>query len=162
MNNSKINRFHKLKTIHIIILTIGVLLLILAGYWAWNNFSPKPLGSKLEYIGKEDYGCIILFCDSGPSSTYYYATDMSLEEVKKYFGKASASEPNMQGTNSRKNNKGIILWSINFKLNQSQSFLVDYYKDGKYVASDRNLQTISKEHLISIDAKDYLTIKSSL
>jgi hypothetical protein len=43
---------------------------------------PRPLGdsSKLEYIGRTDSGCHG-FCDSGPSTTYYYGTDMSLEEV---------------------------------------------------------------------------------
>src|ERR671932_2317905 len=77
------------------ILGLSIVGVILLGFilwitpWVWYDNSPKPLGGRLEYVGKKHYGCWLGFCDSNPGTTSYYATDMSLEEVKSYFKKAT-------------------------------------------------------------------------
>lgn len=78
------NRFISFTKKHKII-TVLVLVVIVSTAWlAWGNFSPKPLGDKMEYLGKEDYGNILGF-DTHPYSVYYYGTDMSEEELVGYF-----------------------------------------------------------------------------
>jgi hypothetical protein len=65
-----------------IIIGIGFVLFC---WWAVVNFMPHPLGGKMEYLGKEDYGNMLGF-DYRPYSVYYYATDMQPEEMAGYFG----------------------------------------------------------------------------
>jgi hypothetical protein len=66
---------------------IAGLMVVMLGWWAWNEFAPRPLGNKLEYLGKETYGNIFGF-DSFPTSIYYYGTDMTVDETVDYFSKA--------------------------------------------------------------------------
>ncbi|MDX2776569.1 hypothetical protein PV379_04355 [Streptomyces caniscabiei] len=66
------------------LLTGAAIIIALLSWWAWVNFSPKPLGDKMEYLGKKDYGNVFGF-DSKPYSVYYYGTDMDEEEVASYF-----------------------------------------------------------------------------
>jgi hypothetical protein len=46
---------------------------------------PHPLGEKMEYLGKEDYGNVFGF-DYHPYSVYYYGTDIEPEDMAGYFG----------------------------------------------------------------------------
>ena len=72
----------------IILASIATVIFILISLFVYQNYlKTYPLGDndKLQYIGKVDYGCWL--CDSQPSSTYYYATDMTPEEIAGYFGK---------------------------------------------------------------------------
>lgn len=69
---------------HKVLAVILALVITLCLWWAWAQLTPHPLGDRMEYLGKEDYGNIFGF-DSAPNSEYYYGTDMSLEEVAKYF-----------------------------------------------------------------------------
>lgn len=71
---------------------------------------PGNLGSKLEYIGKKDFGgCFLFYCEYPPSTDYFYATDMIDEELKTYFKGASYIEP---------------------KPNREDPYYSDYYEDG--------------------------------
>lgn len=74
---------HKILTI---ILAISILLLV---WWAFVNLTPKPLGDKMEYLGKVDSGGGLFFRDYAPSSTYYYGTDMEPTELTGYFREAT-------------------------------------------------------------------------
>ncbi len=67
--------------------------MLLLGWWAWNQFSPKPLGDKLELVNRSYSGYIPLISDSPFSTEYYYATDMSLDEFTSYFKGARLDGP---------------------------------------------------------------------
>jgi hypothetical protein len=70
----------KNKTLSVIL----ALVIVLCLWWAYASFMPHPLGNKMEYLGKEDYGNIFGF-DSAPNSEYYYGTDMDAGEIAEYF-----------------------------------------------------------------------------
>lgn len=61
-----------------------------------RNQKPEPqnLGAQLEYVGRDDLGCFLWWCEVKPYSVYYFATDLGLDELKGYFPKAYfLSEP---------------------------------------------------------------------
>ena len=82
-------RFSKKQFVLFAILGIAI---VLVSLWAWNQVAPRPLGDRLEYLGKEDYGSI-LGLDYSPYSVYFYGTDMEVEEVVAYFPKAELRYP---------------------------------------------------------------------
>ncbi len=128
-------------------LVLGVIATLLIGWWAWGQFSPRPLGDRLEYVGREDYGCWII-CDSAPASVFYYATDMTPEEVVAYFEKAVVELPSeSEGVNLR-------IW---LKKDDS-SFLVRYYNDDDKISKF----TSRSRKIISVRSQDYETAKASL
>ena len=64
---------------------------ILVGWYMLTNPTAYPLGDKMVYLGKKDYGNILGF-DYYPYSVYYYGTDMDEEELAGYF-KSSLEHP---------------------------------------------------------------------
>lgn len=71
-----------------IIIGLIVMASFILGFLTFDhlNKQPRDLGPELEYIGKSEYGCWMPgFCDSGPATSYYFATNLSLEELKTYF-----------------------------------------------------------------------------
>src|SRR5579862_4408543 len=71
----------------IVIIVVVTAIALAAFVWAWPYaiLPPKSLGSQLQYVGKQDEGCWWLICDATPSTTYYFATDMTPEELVGYF-----------------------------------------------------------------------------
>jgi len=78
---AKLTSFVKKHKTLSVVLTLVIALCL---WWAWGQFAPHPLGEKMEYLGREDYGNILGF-DSAPASIYYYGTDMNVDEIAKYF-----------------------------------------------------------------------------
>jgi hypothetical protein len=157
------------KNKNIIVVTIVVIVILLSGWWALTQFFggpyhspdvPHPLGEKLEYIGKEDYGCTG-FCDSKPSSTYYYATDMSIDEVIHYFKRVtiesdqdihSTSDPSIPRTFSLKSPKGDV-------------FYITYYINGQeYIDKSKSefQNTNKRQHILTVLDEQYTAAKDSL
>jgi hypothetical protein len=56
------------------------------GFLIFRAESPS-LGSQLEYIGQRQFGCLlVVLCESSnPYSDYYFATDMTEDQLKAYF-----------------------------------------------------------------------------
>ena len=127
-------------------LIIGVIIIatVSVGWWAWVNFSPKPLGDKMEYLGKEDFGNILGF-DTHPYSVYYYGTDMTKDEVITYFSKATLNYQTQEKANET---------LLNFTLN-GKEFFVTYYKD-------LNVFRSKSQTGISIDSFHYADAQKSL
>jgi hypothetical protein len=140
---------------------LGILAVLLIGWWTWVTFSSKPLGDRLEYIGKRDYGSWLPLSSQRPGSTYYYATDMSLEEIKQYFKGAASQEITEPNFVSGTYNYSYV--GIRFKnLKTSEEFSVAYYVDGQNdKLKSLNLSQFSKKHLIDIDANDYNRARAS-
>lgn len=69
---------------HTILTTLSSIAVALVGWWIIANFITYPLGDKMEYLGKKDFGNVLGF-DTYPYSVYYYGTDMDEEELVGYF-----------------------------------------------------------------------------
>lgn len=132
-----------------------ILLLICAigGVVLYRHTLSYPLGSKLEYIGKVDYGCWLV-CDSNPASTYYYATDMSVNDVIAYF-KRLHLEGEVRTINE------VADFSLTDSVNNDVSI---YYYNQKQAALHDNpsLRSSQKKYIISVPDFDYQLAKSSL
>lgn len=113
------------------------------------------MGLKLHYVGKVSGGCLIPLCDSGPGATYYFSTDMTLEEVMRYFKKAKCTLP-----------ENVVI-EVDCKLTDS-SFSFWYYENDPakiehYGESVRDFLGSSKKRLlISIDRDEYMDARAAL
>lgn len=144
---------HILKKKYIILGIIGAIIISFAGWWAYDNFSSRPLGKKLEYVGKTNYGCYV-FCDSKPGSTYYYATDMTLEEIGSHFSKASLKQKN----DSDSFHAYTSLWLVT----PDGSFDVYYYASADMLPKGIASKDTQASHFISLTASKYSLAKDSL
>lgn len=122
----------------IVLFAILGVAIVLVGLWTWNQVTPRPLGDRLEYLGKEDYGNVFGF-DYFPASTYYYGTDMEREEIVRYFSQATY-EPSHPGF-------------IQFTTTEGQ-FILLYEKDSSF--------TTDKKFVISLSGSQYQRAKDSL
>lgn len=126
---------------HKILSVVGALVIIFLGWWAVISLAPHPLGDKLEYLGKKDYGCWIGFCDSRPASTYYYGTDMSPEEMKNIFSARYSPLENVAFKNAR------------FTTADGE-FMLTYEPSGSF--------STSKKYVVSIVNSQYVIAKKYL
>lgn len=124
-------------------------------YFTYQLHRPYSLGDsdKLQYIGKVDYGCLLI-CDSEPASTYYYATDMNMNEVFAYFKKASVIQaPQTIG------NK--VYFAV--KLASQGTYYGDFYLDKTSEYSEHPfLKKTTKRHLFTVPSFKYDGFKDSL
>ncbi|HYG84507.1 MAG TPA: hypothetical protein VD907_06555, partial [Verrucomicrobiae bacterium] len=72
---------------------LAAIAVLLVGWAIWLQIMPHPLGDKLEYVGKEDYGSWLPLSSTRPASEYFYATNLSKEEVPNYFRGARLERP---------------------------------------------------------------------
>jgi hypothetical protein len=144
------------------IIIVAAIFIIRFTPWVWYDHSEKPLGIIMEYIGKHDYGCAPGPCIGGePGTTYYYATDMSMEEVEGYFKGANVKKiENFSGQSSA----GYFYTYLSFELksNGSRKTIINYYNDGAAVIKTMSLRKSLKKYAISLDAVDYVLIKAGL
>jgi len=120
---------------------------------------PQDLGAGLEYIGKTDYGCYV-FCDSNPASVYYFATDMTQDELKGYFKNADYVEhPNSGGGGGA----GYNFDDLYFKpRNGNDEFLINYYDNTQNVLTTNRLKQTSKKSVVSMGSFYYLYAREGL
>lgn len=137
------------------IATVSIFTLLALGFFIFyvypNFIFSKPLGDKLEYIGKTDYGCWLV-CDANPGSTYYYATDMSVEEITDYF-KATTSSP-LRAFDG--------MTDFVLKTKDGHSISIYYYTDKEKVADKGINKKVRKKAIISIPGFQYDAAKNSL
>jgi hypothetical protein len=120
---------------------------------------PQDLGPGLEYIGKSNYGCWFV-CDSTPASVYYFATDMTQDELKTYFkGATYVEHPNSLGGGGA----GYNFSDLYFRPRQSdREFLIDYYDNTQLVIGLFKLKQTNRHSVISISEKSYTTVLDAL
>lgn len=118
-----------------------------------------PLGDNLEYVGSTHSGTIRFLSDSSPSASYYYATDMSIQDIVNYFKKAKLD----------KSYDSSLIYppteSIDFSLkanSTSNPINIFYYVDGSEQINDFDLKRTPKKHLVIIQDEDYQAAKDSL
>lgn len=122
-----------------------VIIVFVIGWYVIANTMPRPLSSEFDYLGKKDFGNLIMG-DSKPYSVYYYGTDMTIEEMKEYF----------QATTVNKIASGSNVKTIDFS-NGSESFSIDYYGDKSLLSFMTARKTV-----ISIDQSYYQSAKAML
>lgn len=156
--NARFNSINKFSPL----LIIGIIIVAITGWWAFGKIAfpaqSYPLGDKIDYVGKTDYGTIPFLSDSEPGATYHYATDMTPPEIAGYFTDATIAQP-----------EKIADWQnqgpdfmIDFTSNKSgYPFSVYFHADGKEHLNGFGLSA-SKRYSLSVDSHDYETAKNSL
>jgi len=155
MSNSNLRQPQKShKKIIITASGIGAVLVILFGWWLYGATRTYPLGDKAEYVGKEDYGCYIslTICDSDPSSVYYYATNMTQDELQHYFKGVHLEE-------KPRTIDGVTDFTL--KKNDNEVISIYYYTDKKDAYEKHRFQS-DKKYTFSISRYDYQTALDSL
>jgi len=154
-NNKK--RLGEKNSLRIILLSlVGVAMVLVIAWLLMVNLARFPLGEKFEYVTKYDYGCHFI-CDSPPSSTYYYVTDLKTnEEIADYFTKAQLK--NAQSENFGK--------SITLRLeskHSAQPTLLIYIEELSNLPEQvkRQLENTNKT-IVSIDSNQYELAKDLL
>ena len=137
----------------ILIVATGVVV-VLFGWWAWGNFSPKPLGDRLEYLGKRDYGC--WFCDSKPYSRYYYGTDVDKEELKTFFHNVHF-ETSYNVLTTPEYRAEDMAFTI-----KNDDLIITFYDNKQATIKSAHLYSSNRKNLISITNSDYELLKSAL
>jgi hypothetical protein len=157
----KPNKFYsRFQLILAITVVVAFICLVAAWFfpWVWHDPRPKPLGDRLEYIGKFDTGCAGFPCLGGgpPSATYYYATDMSMEEVMGYFKGADAEENPVRESE---------FTDIIFRSTSTKEGFVVYYHNDTYMDKEQQKQLGLKQtnkQVVSINASYYEIAQKSL
>lgn len=144
----KLNRPVKKRWLFVAIIIVLVLLI---GWWAYDQHRERPLSNSFEYLGKSDYGCWVV-CDSNPGSTYYYATDMSVKEVTNYFKRTTSS--------SLRTFDGITDFTL--KTKSGNTISIYYYIDKNRVRSEGFNKETNKKAIVSIPSFHYDTAKDAL
>lgn len=132
---------------------------------------PQDLGPELEYIGKEHTGCplplplgYIMLCSSEPGEEYYFATNLSMDELKKRFNATSAPNDNLpDGTGAATSGPGEYLEYtfefLSFKSLEGKRFTITYYNNKKAILLLGGLSNSSKASIISLDKESYQVAK---
>lgn len=127
-------------------------MVIILIWWAWGQFAPRPLGERLEYLGKRDHGNWLGF-DSFPYSTYFYGTDMDAKKSIEYFTKANLiDEP---GTSS---STSFVLQSPS-----GETFRVNFYTKEAFEDKYNNSPPPrNSSYILSISDSKYNAARDSL
>lgn len=150
-----------------------ILALLIAAPFIWfytKDLHVTNLGPKLEYIGKEDnslgYLLVFYLADSGPSVTYYFATDMQVAEIAAYFPKAKLLyEPSHQQypqVDKVSESTELIFTLVQKERGRDSNLVIHYYDHTSAILKQYNLRHTNKAHIISIPASDYELTKSAL
>lgn len=147
----------------LIIATIATGLALLVGSWFYiQPRIPHPLGDKLQYIGKWDYGCSgFWLCDSRPGTTYIYATDLTPPELVDYFKRARAEDPEYQVEQWEDRGESFDVELVNTKSSEGFSIFFEARPDQEF-KTDFGPTQLTKKYIVRIDSTDYNTAKDSL
>lgn len=155
-NTDTVHKKSKIKKYVIFGLIICAVLAV--EYFMTHQPAPTyPLGDKLEYVGASYSGTIPI--DSAPSASYYYATDMSIQDIINYFEKAKLDD----GSDFELIHPSTVPTYFSLKTDATTNPIdIYYYEDGSQKTSDFDLKQTSKKHLIIIQNEDYQAAKDSL
>jgi len=135
---------------------VGVLLVFAVRFYL-SIERPTDLGSKIEYVGKINNNCFPM-CGDPWGAEYYFATDITLDEVKRYFNKAKY----YPSDSADDNRYGYWVVEYNYPVNEGMQL---YFYDDINLAPERiriGLKKTGKKHAIEIYSSDYANFKSAL
>lgn len=145
--NNNISRRRKKNVILSIIITLAIIL----GVVAYSTFlAPKPMGDRMQLIHRAYFG-YLPFSDSDFSTEYYYATDMSLDELATYFKKAKLTSPSQ---------KNLIVYYVDFfNSTENKGFTLRYYSNKE---ANEKIKLQAGKNLIIVPDRHYDIAKDSL
>jgi hypothetical protein len=146
-----------------LLFSIGTCIAVIAfGSIVYQSFSQKtyPLGDELEYVGKSDYGCLYI-CSAWPGTTFYYATDMTTEEVVGYF-KGARRDPSLDGPGGYVSSSTPYTFDSLGLRTPSGIFIINIYSDSNLTIRDYGLMNTTKATVLSLDKKYFLEAQQSL
>jgi hypothetical protein len=152
-NQSRRKKLLIISLVVISIITLG------GGLIYFNANRTYTLGDKLEYIGKRDYGCA-WFCDSRPSTTYSFATDMTPPELVQYFANAQTINKSIDIEHWQERSSPFL---IHFRNSESgERFTVLFYRTVDELNHHFNLHPTTKMFAVEIESDEYQLAKDSL
>ena len=124
-----------------------------------NVTHPADLGSGLEYIGQHKFLCYFwgLSCYREAYSEYYFATDMSEDQLKTYF---KGAEFQTMGTGG--GGAGFNFDDLAFKATNGQKFDLQYYYGIKSSEIFPDVKNTTKSYGVSMTENDYKIAKQAL
>lgn len=145
MKNAKNNNFiNKLINKKILWISVSFLLFIAITWVVFNSLRTYPLGDRLVYKEKKEYGCSVMFiiCDAEQHTDYIYATSMKPDEIASYFKKATVLKKQISGSNS---------------------LYILHTQDGKDVSLDiKKSDSFNSEYIVTIYDYSYRSLKLSI
>jgi hypothetical protein len=127
-----------------------------------TTVGPADLGAKLEYVGKQDLGgCVLWWCENQPYSEYYFATDMSEDELGSYFEKASLNHREKEVYPLVPDGESRTVFGYRI-LGQEDGFSIDYFDNTEYITKLHHLKRTSRAHVVQILDSSYPIAKSAL
>lgn len=144
----------KLKQKIPLIILIGIILGFIA-FMVYPSLQSHPLGEKLEYIGKESSGSWLPMSSATPSDLYYYATDLTAEEIVLYFPKAKLSSPLQKSSEYA---------SFDFITPSDKKVTATLYLDKNTQVKNipDAFKSTDKQHLFTVADYNYTHLKKSL
>lgn len=143
----------KLKKKPLIVTSILALILFL-GVISYQ-LRTHPLGDQVEYIGKVEHGTWTFpFTDSSRYDTYFYGTDMSANDLARYFRATisdATGDPNASAY-------------YYLRLPSGQEIDIRYYhdKNNSFSSPPQWAKNTSKKYFFFIHNQDYEALKNSL
>lgn len=153
-----VTKIRAIKKYQLVLVGLTVVLLAFFNIKAYIE-RPQDLGPELEYIGKSDYGCYF-FCDASPGSVYYFATDLTQEELELYFTKATYVDyPNVGGGGGAHYNFDFLFLR---PFGSEEEFVFSYYDNSQAVIDVNHLKQTNKQYIISISGFHFMRAQASL
>lgn len=128
---------------HKVITAIICIIFSIVSWFIISSTLPHPLGDDMDYLGKRDFGALLLGADK-PYSVYYYGTDIAPDDITGYFSGIVLDLPI-----KNKGSYANVWLSSNGK-----SLTVTYHK-----FSPGGIKSTNKKYLIAITNSDYDQLK---
>jgi len=155
-----ISSWQRHKTLYLWIIAYLIVMVIVACVAIVGSLNaPQDLGTDLVYIGRDDYGCAIGFCDSPPTSIYFFSTNMSIVSFKNLIVKLGY----VYDTNDSSEYNGNAGLSF-FGPAGSSGLDINYYSDPKAAqdSTKASLKITDKQHVVSMYNDVYTRLRQSL
>jgi len=130
---------------------LAAIAVLLVGWAIWLQIMPHPLGDKLEYVGKEDYGSWLPLSSTRPASLYRYETSLNEEELAQYFNRHTRAERSEWNFG-----KQTIVYK---NIATNQSFVIFFYNKND---AKRALGINTEMNIVVIPDRHYEAAKNSL
>lgn len=146
-------RTKKYKYKHLITtITPLALIVIIISFFVFDSIRSRPLGEKVEYVGKQSFGSIFPPSSSLPYDVYYYDTNMSPEEIIAYFKKAQLTSAIKDG--------GTVK---SFTLKMANDETIDLIVHNKSSEdTEAILKNTDKKYIFTVPSFKYDQLKASI
>lgn len=141
-----------------LLISLGVGLFVIAitivGLGVYNENRTYPIGDNTQvvYLGKKTTGSNFIFSDQRELTSYYYGTDMTPEELARYF---DSTVTNRTGVG------GFSEYSLTHQNGDNSSIWFYEDKTNNYASPLSSARNTSKKYFFSILSQDYEALKAA-